>query len=338
MLDVYQHYLSPLGAASPGALGELPLLLQWLVALWLMFLGGCFGSLMNVIVYRWPAGMSILFPNSRCPRCEHPIRLYDNIPVISWIVLSGRCRDCGSRIPVRYPGVEALVALVFGAIALIEIYSGGANLPQLRGNGTIDMATVWQTAAYHAFLFCALICIALIQYDGQRVPWKLFAVSLVVGFVVPIFWPDVRPVMASVNVDDTWRAGLVDGLAGMCLAGAFGFLASVGLMDGPHRQRRGLVVACVLCGVFLGWQAAAIVIVATAGIYFLADLENAARWRGPVATLPWTAILVIVVALLVIYWRVLGAWLPWLTVETGVTKIVATGGLLFVLAWVTKEV
>ena len=234
MLDVHYYSAITLGAAPSGTLGELPLLLQWLVALWLIFLGGCFGSLMNVIVYRWPAGMSILFPNSRCPRCEHPIRLYDNMPVISWLVLCGRCRDCGSRIPARYPFVEGLVAITFGAIALIEVFSGGANLPNSRGDAAIEMATVWRTAAFHAFLFCTLICMALIQYDGNRVPWKLFIGALAVGCVFPVLWPDVRPIAASsMESAHTWRGGLVDGVAGLCLAAAIGLLASIGIGISP---------------------------------------------------------------------------------------------------------
>ncbi len=73
--------------------------------------GLCFGSFLNVCISRLPRGESIVLPRSHCPRCNHAIRWYDNIPVVSYLVLRGRCRDCRVRISPIYPGVEALTAL-----------------------------------------------------------------------------------------------------------------------------------------------------------------------------------------------------------------------------------
>jgi leader peptidase (prepilin peptidase) / N-methyltransferase len=75
------------------------------------------GSFLNVIIYRVPAGMSVVSPPSSCPTCGIPVRPYDNVPVVSWIVLRGRCRACKTRISARYPIVELLTALLFGLIA-----------------------------------------------------------------------------------------------------------------------------------------------------------------------------------------------------------------------------
>ena len=75
------------------------------------------GSFLNVCITRWPENLSVVRPRSRCPRCERPIAWYDNIPVISWLVLRGKCRGCALPISPLYPGVELLVALIWFACA-----------------------------------------------------------------------------------------------------------------------------------------------------------------------------------------------------------------------------
>lgn len=79
--------------------------------------GAALGSFLNVCVYRWPAEMSVVRPRSRCPRCEQPIRWYDNIPVFSYLLLRGRCRHCGEPISAQYPAIELLVSMIWlGAV------------------------------------------------------------------------------------------------------------------------------------------------------------------------------------------------------------------------------
>ena len=80
--------------------------------------GALIGSFLNVVIYRVPLGRSVVAPASACGQCGHPIRWYDNIPVISWLVLRGRCRDCGAHISVRYPLVELAGAVAFVFVAL----------------------------------------------------------------------------------------------------------------------------------------------------------------------------------------------------------------------------
>src|SRR4051795_11203978 len=74
------------------------------------------GSFLNVVAYRLPRGESLAKPRSRCPSCETPIKPYDNIPVISWLLLRGRCRHCGHPISVRYPLVEAATGLLYAGV------------------------------------------------------------------------------------------------------------------------------------------------------------------------------------------------------------------------------
>jgi leader peptidase (prepilin peptidase)/N-methyltransferase len=76
------------------------------------------GSFLNVCIYRWPRDLSVISPRSHCPNCAHPVAWHDNIPLLSYALLKGRCRHCHERIPLRYPIVEALTAVLFVAIVL----------------------------------------------------------------------------------------------------------------------------------------------------------------------------------------------------------------------------
>ena len=73
-----------------------------------------------MVIYRLPRGESLVHPRSRCPSCETQIAGYDNVPIVSWLVLRGRCRHCGARISPRYPAVELITALVFAAVVLVR--------------------------------------------------------------------------------------------------------------------------------------------------------------------------------------------------------------------------
>jgi len=90
-------------------------------------LGMLIGSFLNVVAYRLPRRQSLATPGSRCPHCEHPVRAYDNVPVLSWLALRGRCRDCGEPVSKRYPIVEALTGVLFAAIVAVH-FDDGAQL------------------------------------------------------------------------------------------------------------------------------------------------------------------------------------------------------------------
>lgn len=85
-------------------------MIAFLPAAYAFVVGACFGSFLNVCVSRWPAGLSIISPRSRCPHCERPIPASENIPIFGWLLLRGRCKGCGQRISPEYPLVELLVA------------------------------------------------------------------------------------------------------------------------------------------------------------------------------------------------------------------------------------
>src|SRR5919107_6066580 len=86
------------------------------------------GSFLNVVAYRLPRGQSLVKPRSRCTSCGEEVRPYDNVPVLSWLLLRGRCRHCGTHISARYPVVEAVTAVVFAAVALARGLDAGLLL------------------------------------------------------------------------------------------------------------------------------------------------------------------------------------------------------------------
>ncbi|MCR4413494.1 MAG: prepilin peptidase [Thermoguttaceae bacterium] len=243
------------------------------VAVWWFALGAAVGSFLNVVVYRLPEGLSLVHPASHCPRCKHPIRWRDNVPVLGWIVLAGRCRDCGAAISPRYPLVEAVTATMFLVVAWVEGISG-TNLPQ-RPWPAVD-SIVFRAltpgeslgvAAYHLLLLSTLLPAALIEYDRRPLPARLAIPALVLGAGLPLVWPHLRPVPAIVPRPGFGLAsgpafdgvlGLIDGLAGLGVGMALGLAAW--RFVGP-RDRLGLALGPACVGLFLGWQAGAAIAV-----------------------------------------------------------------------------
>jgi leader peptidase (prepilin peptidase) / N-methyltransferase len=130
-------------------------------------LGACVGSFLNVVIYRLPAGISLLWPPSRCPECRHQLGLTENIPIFGWLLLRGRCRHCHTKISARYPLVETFTAVMW----LVTFLYFGA---------------VWQTLGY-CLLLAWLIALAAIDLDTMTLPNPLTSSGLVLGLVFQTF-------------------------------------------------------------------------------------------------------------------------------------------------------
>jgi len=128
-------------------------------------LGLLIGSFLNVVAYRLPRRESLVTPGSHCPSCDMALKPWDNIPVLSWLALGGRCRGCSEPIARRYPLVEALTALLFGAVALVHVN----NTPQL---------------VLGIVLVAFLVPIALIDLDHKLIPNRLTAPAAIVAIVL----------------------------------------------------------------------------------------------------------------------------------------------------------
>ena len=165
-----------------------PILLVTLVFHVFVFLfGASIGSFLNVCIYRLPAGQSIVRPRSRCPTCRNTIRWHDNLPVLSWFLLRGRCRYCGAPISFRYPAVEGLV----GALAVLNVHHFGPPVESLLLRG--DTRGLAAAGIYFA-LACALVVIAGVDLDHQIIPDAIslpgIAAGLAASFVLPIPFRD----------------------------------------------------------------------------------------------------------------------------------------------------
>lgn len=161
--------------------------------------GACFGSFLNVCVSRWPAGLSVVRPASRCPKCERAIRWHENVPVFGWLRLGGKCAGCALPISVEYPIVELAVALLWAGSA----YLGGFGLDSLRlATFATIMFGITLTDAKHYVI-----------PDGFTVFGFLFVL--------------VTSVIAFFNgLTEQWFAAPIEAMYGAC-AGA-GFIAIIG--------------------------------------------------------------------------------------------------------------
>ncbi len=213
-----------------------------LATIWavIFLFGASLGSFLNVCISRWPAELSVVRPRSRCPRCEMPIAWYDNIPVLSWIFLRARCRNCALPISVQYPLVEVAV----GALWVAAFWHFDLSLTAVRvGVGATILLGVMMTDLLHYVI-----------PDGFTVTGFLFAV---VAAPVALFVGEVGPF-----------AGPVDAVLGAC-AGA-GLIAIVGWLGevalGKEAMGQGDVTLMAMVGAMVGpWRAFLTVFVA-AGI------------------------------------------------------------------------
>jgi prepilin signal peptidase PulO-like enzyme (type II secretory pathway) len=156
-----------------------------LLQVWWFVLGAVLGSFLNVVIYRLPRKESLIWPGSHCPKCGHLIRWYDNIPVLSWLFLRGRCRDCSAPISPRYPVVEALAALTVGLIAFAV--SGGRWRAVLAGGSQawyvpFFSSAVLQVLVYSTF-FLSLMAAAAMAWDRQVPPRLLWLPAWCLVFV-----------------------------------------------------------------------------------------------------------------------------------------------------------
>lgn len=244
-------------------------MLEWIVpvtdvvvTLLLLLIGGNLGSFLNVVVHRLPRGESVVVGGSRCPRCAAPIRWHDNVPVVGWLLLGGRCRDCRAPISPRYPVVEAIGAIVLGGVAAVELLSGGATLPGPQWGGgragadnlllRPDVRLI-AIAAFHAWLLFLLLAQAAIEADGDVPPRRFRELVLAISLVLVTVCPFLLPVSAlprswGVFTGPSWLttrlAGLIAGVAGAVCG-------SMLARRGSDPFRAGMT----LVGAALGWQA-----------------------------------------------------------------------------------
>ena len=202
---------------------ELSTLFTGLLTIWLFAIGACVGSFLNVVVYRIPAGLSIAHPPSHCPNCQQQIRRQDNIPILSWLALRGKCHYCAAPISIRYLLIELLVAITFTVLALFEATTNGANLPGIAGQFSSFAPAIWVIYGNQVFLLSTLWCIALIELDQQRVPKQLGIPCLLIAAISMAMIPDFYP--HALDFKLSWQlSNLVTGILGAATGALLGWL------------------------------------------------------------------------------------------------------------------
>lgn len=190
--------------------------LVWVAAL----LGLLVGSFLNVVIHRVPAGLSLVSPGSACPACEHPVRAYDNVPVLSWLVLRGRCRDCRASISSRYPLVELTTAILFAATAWRFGWS------------------VYTSAAL--VLVAAGVALFMIDLDHRRLPFSITGATAVA--VIALLGVDVV-----LNGADQVSTAVLSALVWL------GVYGGVWLVTAGRGMGLGDVALAPVLGLALGW-------------------------------------------------------------------------------------
>lgn len=252
--------------------------------------GLIFGSFANVVIYRVPLHKSIAYPPSHCPQCGKPIAWYDNVPILSYLLLRAKCRECGKPISAQYPAIEAICGLFF----LWSAYSYGLTV----------------RAAVSALFLVALLALAMIDLDHRILPNVIVLPLLATGVAIvaagALLHVDILPLVSS-RALSPWSSAAARSLLGFALGGGILFLlaivwrggmgggdiklmAALGLFLGPF------VLFDLFVGVLLG---------SIAGIYLMA-----ARGRSRKDLIPFGPFLV-VGAYATLLWgeQVVGAYL-----------------------------
>lgn len=206
-------------------LKEIP---QWYIEISAVILGLAFGSFLNVVIFRLPRGISIIKPRSACPKCKSMIRWYDNIPLVSFLILGGKCRRCDERISLRYPLVELLSGiLAWGCVRLFPPAYAGI-----------------------LYAFCAaLLVISFIDLDFKIIPDSISLPGIIVGLACGFWFPPAF-------VHRLIGAGIGAGLF-LLVAGGYWLIT--------RREGMGMgdVKLLAMIGAFLGWPSLPVVLVSS---------------------------------------------------------------------------
>ena len=191
--------------------------------------GACFGSFLNVCIYRIPAELSLSKPSSRCPKCETPIKWFDNVPIVGWLQLAGKCRSCKVPIPPRYMIVEAITGLSFVGV----FYAFGIT---------------WLTPIYWLVMF-GLLLGTFVDLDERWIPDRVTIGGILLGLILSAAYP-------ALHGEITWQYGLARAFAGGAVG--YGLLLAVEALGFMAFQKpamgHGDTKLLAAIGCFFGWQ------------------------------------------------------------------------------------
>ncbi len=238
------------------------------------------GSFLNVVVHRVPEGRSVVAPRSSCGSCGHEIRWYDNIPVVSWLALRARCRDCGARISARYPALELAGAAAFTLV--------GAVLGPQLWSAASPAAVIASIAQIAVFIYLAAISLALAVIDVQTM-------RLPNAIVLPAYPVTAILLTAAAAAGGAWDQ-LLGAAAGLAIMGG---LYLVIAFAKPGAMGMGDVKLAGVLGICLGWLGWTQLAVGILGGFLVGGMVGLAllATRGRRARIPFGP------------WLLAGAWL-----------------------------
>ena len=203
----------------------------WALALIVFTLGASIGSFLNVVIYRIPAGLSILWPPSRCPKCYSRLKPTENVPIFGWLWLRGRCGHCGSPISIRYPVVELITALLF----LVVFGKFGITI---------------FTLGYWAF-FSWLLALSMIDLDTMTLPNPLTQSGLILGLSFQILTTLEKNFQVN-SLVNSLMIGIMGAVVGLWLLELISILGSITF--GQTVLGGGDAKLAAMIGAWLGWK------------------------------------------------------------------------------------
>ena len=214
--------------------------------------GSIIGSFLNVVIHRVPLGQSVVHPGSQCPTCGYKIRWYDNIPIVSWVMLGGECRKCSTKISARYAAVEGLMGML-SAMLWFKLMP-----PLLDSAGhwsLIDPQQLLIPFFLYFFFLSVCVVLAFIDLEHMIVPHEITLPSILIGVATPFvlealftpreliaMWPPITPSIAIIGA-------IVGALSVLAVFVLYFMVRGIPGMGG------GDVTLMALCGAWLGWPA-----------------------------------------------------------------------------------
>jgi leader peptidase (prepilin peptidase) / N-methyltransferase len=196
------------------------------------WLGAAIGSFLNVVVYRVPAGLSVMWPPSRCPKCFHQLGMGENIPILGWLLLGGKCRHCRTRISPRYPLIEAITAIIF-----VLVYNRfGLSI---------------QTVGY-SLLMCWLLALTLIDLDTMTLPNPITQSGLVLGLAFQAAAGYLDNNHSSIGTTEYLIQGILGMVLGIWIYDTILILGSI--MMGQLAQGGGDAKLMAMVGAWTSWK------------------------------------------------------------------------------------
>ena len=203
------------------------------------------GSFLNVVIYRWPRGESIVFPGSHCGSCNAPVRPYDNIPVLSYLLLGGKCRSCREPYSIRYPAVELLTGVLFALACLVD----GPGLKLV----------------FDCLFMAMVVPLVFIDADVRLLPSVITVPGLAIALIACLLVPNLVGMSQKIDggafvlglgSSPEWYVSLVNAAAGATLGGGLLFVLGVAYEIVRKREGMGLGDVSMMCfvGAYLGWE------------------------------------------------------------------------------------